>query len=136
MPPTAAPFATEQTVPERPCRMDASSKGATAMLIIFKSAASGDVITFEKNARQILEVLGKDRHDGKGIVTVEQLPDAIARLRQAIAEDLATYAPPPDDTPQSTSPEGEGVSFHQRATPMLELLERSLGEGVPVTWGV
>lgn len=105
------------------------------MLIIFKSAASGDVITFEKNARQILEVLGKDRNDGKGIVTVEQLPGAIGHLRQAIAEDLATCAATPDDAPPAV-PEGEGVSFHQRATPMLELLERSLAEKVPVTWGV
>ncbi|KAB2970420.1 DUF1840 domain-containing protein [Zoogloea sp.] len=106
------------------------------MLIIFKSAASGDVITFEKNARQILEVLGKDRNDAKGIVTVEQLPGAIEHLRQAIAEDLATCSAPPDEAPQSSSPGGEGVSFHQRATPMLELLERSLADGVPVTWGV
>lgn len=106
------------------------------MLIIFKSAASGDVITFEKNARQILEILGKDRNDGKGIVTVEQLPGAIAQLRQAIADDLATYMAPPDEVLQSTLPEGECVRFHQRATPMLELLERSLAEKMPVTWGV
>ena len=37
------------------------------MLITFKSAASGDLITFEKNARQMLKVLGKDRDDGQGI---------------------------------------------------------------------
>ena len=33
------------------------------------------------------------------------------------------------------SPE-EGASFHQRAVPLLEMLERALHEGVPVTWGV
>jgi len=28
------------------------------------------------------------------------------------------------------------VSFFQRAVPLLELLERSLKDKVPVTWGV
>ena len=37
------------------------------MLIVFKSAASGDIITFEKNAREMLDVLGKDRDEGKGV---------------------------------------------------------------------
>ena len=58
------------------------------MLIVFKSAASADLITFEKNAQDMLEALGKGRSEGKGIFTVAQLPDAIARLRKAIAEEI------------------------------------------------
>ena len=54
------------------------------MLIIFKSAACSDLITFEKDARQMLDVLGKDSSDGQGIVTVKQLPSAIKQLRQAV----------------------------------------------------
>ena len=53
------------------------------MLIIFKSPASGDVIMFEKNGKEMLSVLGKDPADAKGIVTVEQLPGAIAAVRAA-----------------------------------------------------
>jgi hypothetical protein len=67
------------------------------MLIVFKSAASGDLITFEKNAREMLDVLGKDRDEDKGIVTVDQLPAAIDRIRQAIADDSARHAAVPDD---------------------------------------
>ena len=59
------------------------------MLIIFKSPASGDVIMFEKNGKEMLSVLGKDPADAKGIVTVEQLPGAIAAVR---AVDCAAYA--------------------------------------------
>ena len=50
------------------------------MLIVFKSPASGDVIMFEKNGKEMLGVLGKDPSDAKGIVTVEQLPGAIAAV--------------------------------------------------------
>lgn len=106
------------------------------MLIVFKSAASGDIITFEKNAREMLAVLGKDRDEGKGIVTVDQLPAAIDRLKQAIAEDSARHAAAPDDETPAASGAGDGVSFHQRAVPLLDMLERALKDAVPVTWGV
>lgn len=106
------------------------------MLIVFKSAASGELITFEKNAREMLDVLGKDRDEGKGIVTVDQLPAAIDRLKQAIAEDSARHAAAPDDETPAANGAGDGVSFHQRAVPLLDMLERALKDAVPVTWGV
>ncbi len=105
------------------------------MLITFKSAASGNVITLEKDGKQMLEVLNKDRDAPQGIVTVAQLADAISRVRQAIDADVAAHVglPPGDDTEET--PNGD-VSFHQRGLPLLELLERSLAEKAPVTWGV
>lgn len=108
------------------------------MLIIFKSPASGDVIMFEKNGKEMLSVLGKDPADAKGIVTVEQLPGAIAAVRAAIDADktrLAESVPATEDDGDA-KPAGGGVSFFQRAVPLLELLERSLKDKVPVTWGV
>ena len=108
------------------------------MLIIFKSPASGDVIMFEKNGKEMLSVLGKDPADAKSIVTVEQLPGAIAAVRGAIDTDkarLAESAPAAEDDGEA-KPAGGGVSFFQRAVPLLELLERSLKDKVPVTWGV
>ncbi|MBS0357159.1 MAG: DUF1840 domain-containing protein [Proteobacteria bacterium] len=107
------------------------------MLIIFKSPASGDVIMFGKNGKEMLEVLGKDKDDAKGIFTVEQLPAAIDTLKAAIADDKARQAGKDDDEDeQEAKPGGGGVSFFQRAVPLLELLERSLKDKVPVTWGV
>lgn len=105
------------------------------MLIVFKSAASGDLITFEKNAKEMLDVLGKDRDDGKGIVTVAQLPAAIERLKQAIADDPARHTTLEDETPAGGDA-GDGVSFYQRALPLLDMLERALKDATPVTWGV
>ena len=105
------------------------------MLIIFKSAASGNMITLETNGKEMLDVLNKDPEAAQGIVTVEQLPDAIARVRQAIEDDITAQAgQPPGDDPEET-PDGD-ISFHQRGLPLLELLERSLAEKTPVTWGV
>lgn len=110
------------------------------MLIIFKSPASGDVIMFEKNGKEMLSVLGKDPADAKGIVTIDQLPGAIATLRGAIDADkarAAAHAEAADaDDDDEARPSGGGVSFFQRAVPLLDLLERSLKDKVPVTWGV
>ena len=109
------------------------------MLIVFKSPASGDVIMFEKNGKEMLGVLGKDPADAKGIVTVEQLPGAIAAFRTAIEADkaqLAAQAAEAEAEEAEAKPSGGGVSFFQRAVPLLELLERSLKDKVPVTWGV
>ena len=107
------------------------------MLIIFKSPASGDVIMFEKNGKEMLGVLGKDASDAKGIVTVEQLPGAIAAVKAAIEADKARAADAgKTEADDDAKPAGGGVSFFQRAVPLLELLERSLKDKVPVTWGV
>ena len=106
------------------------------MLITFKSPASGDVIMFEKNGKEMLTVLGKDPADPKGIFTVEQLPAAIATLKDAIAADKARQAEKAEADETEAKPGGGGVSFFQRAVPLLEILERSLKDKHPVTWGV
>lgn len=106
------------------------------MLIIFKSPASGDVIMFDKNGKEMLGVLGKDPQDAKGIVTVEQLPAAIAALKDAIEADKQRQKEAAEDSEEEAKPSGGGVSFFQRAVPLLELLVRSLKDEVPVTWGV
>ena len=108
------------------------------MLIIFKSPPSGDVIMFEKNGKEMLTVLEKDPADPKGIFTVEQLPAAITTLKAAIEADKAKKAEQSDDADKDDEPKTPGgvVSFFQRAVPLLELLERSLKDKVPVTWGV
>lgn len=109
------------------------------MLITFQSAAAADVIMFGDVAQRLLTVLGKDASSAAGIVTVEQLPDAIAALRHAIDEDkrhLGNDDEPADEDGQE-APRGMAtpVSFYQRAWPLLEMLEYAQKEGKPVTWG-
>jgi hypothetical protein len=70
-------------------------------------------------------VLGKDPADAKGIVTVEQLPGAIAAVGRHRRRQGALAEPPRPTDEDDAKPAGGGVSFFQRAVPLLELLERS-----------
>lgn len=111
------------------------------MLVTFKSSAGADVLMFGESAKPILKIIGKDPGDAKGIVTVEQLPDAIAALRGAIAADRAHHSPSTEDEEEAATESGQTgmaapVSLAQRAYPLLSLMEDSLKEKTPVTWGV
>lgn len=111
------------------------------MLIIFKSDTSADVIMLGDAGKQLIAALGKDPQDATGIVTVAQLPDAIARLRAAIEEDRARQAQPTEEDEAAEREAGRSgmaapVSLAQRAWPLLDMLERAQREAVPVTWGV
>ena len=107
------------------------------MLVTFKSAAGADVIMFGDPAKAMFRVLGKDPESATGIITVEQLPMAIARLEEAIAEDKARAAGDAPET-EDEAPRGMAapVSFFQRAWPLLDLMKLAQAEGKPVTWGV
>jgi hypothetical protein len=108
------------------------------MLITFRSQASGDVMMFGEVARQMLRIIGKEPTD-KGIITVAQLPEAIAALKGAIAADKAER---PERSASGrvnteTGPDdGQDlfVSASQRAQPLLELFEWSLKADKPVLW--
>lgn len=106
------------------------------MLITFKSRAAADVIMFGEVGQKMLAVMGKDAPDARGIVTVEQLPGAIARLRAAIEQDKQARSGGPATADEEDTPRGmtASVNFTQRAVPLLELLEYSLREETPVTW--
>jgi hypothetical protein len=104
------------------------------MIITFRSPASGDVIMFGDVAKQMMTLMGKAVTD-EGIVTVEQLPDAIARLRAAVEEDKARRSGAAADEDEGKPGMGGPVSLVQRAVPLLELLDWSLRKKKPVTWG-
>lgn len=106
------------------------------MLVTFKSTASGDLFMFEKNGKELLTLLGKDPEAVHGVVTVNQLPAVITTLRAAIAADKARQASLAVDEKEEESGVDRKVCLFQRAVPLLEMLERSLAERQPVTWGV
>ncbi|MBI5923013.1 MAG: DUF1840 domain-containing protein [Betaproteobacteria bacterium] len=110
------------------------------MLVIFQSQAAGDVMMFGDVAKKMMELMGKEPAE-RGIVSIDQLPEAIARLKAAVSddkvaqagmqeEDLPAYEQAPDGTKR------DYVSLARRAIPLIELLEWSLKKKVPVTWGV
>lgn len=109
------------------------------MLYKFKSRATADLIMLEVNGRQILEIIGKSP-EAHGIVTVEQIPAAIAALEAAAAEDAARRAASganeADEAEEEAPPSGaqDGVSLGRRVAPLVEMLRRSAAEGMDVTW--
>lgn len=113
------------------------------MLYKFKSQATADVIMLRDSAEEILRIVGKDAGP-TGIITVAQIPGAVAALRAEIQR-RETAAPghhAPDDVAQQVSGDApeqasdEPISLRRRAAPFIEMLERSAADGKDVVWGV
>lgn len=111
------------------------------MLITFKSDADGDVIMFGQVGQLMLECIGKDPAEPRGIITVAQLPEAITRLRAAIEQDKADN-PDEDESEEAEEARRESgklppdpvIRLAQRAAPLLAMLQYSEQAGVYVIW--
>ncbi|MFK7966570.1 MAG: DUF1840 domain-containing protein [Burkholderiaceae bacterium] len=103
------------------------------MIYEFKSRATGSVIMTQDIAEALLAAMGKTP-GATGIITVEQLPAAIAALRHDLPADASDEGQEStdddDDEPKSS------VSLKQRAFPLIEMMETALKAGKDVTWGV
>jgi len=99
----------------------------------FKSRATGSVIMTQDVAEMLLKVIGKTP-GATGIITVDQLPAAVAALRHDLPAEGA------DADSESTDDDAEqprsSVSLQQRAFPLIEMMEAALKAGKDVTWGV
>lgn len=103
-------------------------------MIVFRSEVGPDIMMFDAVAQRMMELMGKEKAE-RGVVIIEQLPDAIARLKAAAALDRAQAPAQPDDAEDADAIDAP-VGLAQRAVPLIELLELSLARGKPVTWGV
>lgn len=107
------------------------------MLIVFKAKRCADVTMPEDNGREILALLGKDRAADRGVVTVEQMPAAIASLARATRHQRLHR---PDAARQEAGDaeldsRDDRVQLFQRARPVKRLLDQALYCRSPVTWG-
>ena len=112
------------------------------MLYKFKSKAAGDVIMLEPHGRRLLQIMGKEPGP-RGIFLPAEMPDALAALEQAIAEDearrlaeaqAAVTAGFIDRAEEAHKP--EQVNLRQRAAPLMDMLRRSLQTDREIVWGV
>jgi hypothetical protein len=102
------------------------------MLIKFKTTASYPEITmFGQVALKLLEMMGRSGAVPSAI-SAEDIPAALQSLREAVAEEDAAL----EDQPPDEEEEGEErrVSLHNRALPLIEMLEAAERENVPVMW--
>jgi hypothetical protein len=102
------------------------------MIYKFKSKATGDLIMLGPNGDQMLRLIGREPA-AQGIVDAEQLPAAIAALRNAVRDAEAQAAEAGDD---EDAPGRNAVSLRQRLWPVIETFERALAAREPVVWGV
>ncbi len=93
-------------------------------MITFKSRATADVSMLVDTAQYVLGIVGKHLGE-RGVITVDELPVALAKLEAAMAADHAA----PDDHP-------EHVRIDRRAWPMREMLREALAARSDVLWGV
>jgi hypothetical protein len=124
------------------------------MIYEFRSRATGSIVMMEKVAERMLGILGKPAGP-QGIITVDQLPAAIACLRAAIADERhareaareaahasaqATDALPAPAAGGGHDAEeagpGTAIPLEARAQPLIEMFERALAGKRDVTWGV
>jgi len=109
-------------------------------LMVFKSDACADLPYFEEVARRLLELIGKEATP-QGVITVEQLPEAIFRLAAAIERDRPQHrahlrAETPGDETAGPDAADIDISLTRRALPLLETLRQAHAAGKPVLWGV
>lgn len=101
------------------------------MLYEFKCRATGSVVMMQPVAERLLAIIGKEP-GGRGIITVAQMPAAIAALEAAVAEERAQGAPEEDE---DSGPQAE-VTLAQRAWPLLDMLKAASKAERDITWGV
>ncbi len=105
------------------------------MLYKFKSQAAGDVIMLDLNGEQMLRIIGKQPAP-KGVITVAQMPAAIAALDAAIVTHEAAQAEREQHPEKPVEVEGDSVMLRHRAAPFIDLLRCSAEAGKDVVWGV
>lgn len=119
------------------------------MLYKFKSRSTADLILLEPHGRRLLQIIGKEPGPS-GIVTVAQIPAAVAALEAAVLDEerriaaalaqakvqiAAAHEAGEDTDDAPAKDDSDTVSLRQRAAPFIEMLRRSAEGGHDVVWG-
>jgi hypothetical protein len=104
----------------------------------FKSKAAGDVVMLGPTGDRLLRAMGREPA-AKGIIEVDAMPEAIAALERAVADDEAAFEQAREEAKARGEPAPQregGVSLRQRAWPLVEMMRRAQGAGHEIVWGV
>lgn len=105
------------------------------MIYKFKSQVAADVIMLQSNGDQMLTIIGKEP-SAQGIITMAQIPAAIAALESAIVLHEEVEARRRANPGLQIEVEGDSIMLRQRAAPFIDLLRTSAQAGKDVVWGV
>ncbi|KTD21923.1 DUF1840 domain-containing protein [Legionella londiniensis] len=100
------------------------------MLVTFSSDAHENITMFGSVARRLLNMMG---HSGTvpGAILAQDVPEALSRLKAAIAEEKSKKSPESAQLDEDEEPE---VSIAHRALPLIGLLEDSAKAKCNVMW--
>ena len=114
----------------------ATSRSGPMALVIFRSKVAADITMFAENARRIFEIIGRPE-SARGVITAEQVPDALQRLMAAVDQEKAQYksADTSNGETETKGTSARGVTFSQRAFPLIEMLRAAQKKNADVTWG-
>ncbi len=107
------------------------------MIYKFKSKADGDVIMTGPAGDDVLRMIGKSPA-AQGIIESGSMSAAMAAIEQAVAADetARTQAEKEAEADGKKLGPRDGVTLRQRAWPLVEMMKRSIKEGVDIVWGV
>ena len=102
------------------------------MLVTFKTRATyPDITMFGDVALKLIKLMGR-RETVPSAIEPEGIPHALKMLQAGVATDDATAKE--DEAEDSDDETEEFVSAHNRALPLIELLQAAQKEDVPVMW--
>jgi hypothetical protein len=112
----------------------------TMALVVFRSRAAGEIFMFAETARRIFDIIGRQEAP-RGVITAEQVPEALQKLVDAVEEEKAQLKAAQQDEDLADK-QGEGsaqqrpITLGQRAFPLIEMLRAAQKKKVEVTWGI
>jgi rubrerythrin len=109
-------------------------------LVVFRSKAAGEIFMFAETARRIFEILGRQEAQ-RGVITAEQVPDALRKLVDAVEEEKAQLKAAREEADLADKQGDVGaqqrpITLGQRAFPLIEMLRAAEKKKVDVTWGI
>lgn len=107
------------------------------MLVVFHAKPAAEVLMFAQHALDVLQAAGRnyDTLPERGVITVDQLDQAITRIEQAMSLDTSTYQDAEDEENDTkTHPVARSVSFRQRAFPLLAMMRLCREHKADITW--
>jgi hypothetical protein len=95
---------------------------------------------FAETARRLFEIIGR-QESPRGVITAEQVPEALRKLVAAVEEEKAQLKAAREDA-ELQDKQGDGtaqprpITLGQRAFPLVEMLKEAQKKKVDVTWGI
>lgn len=105
------------------------------MAVTFTTKASGDVTMLDANAKQILDVIGKD-FSSRGVITAGEAAAAAAKLRAAGSAVKSQGKTADEDDKDAEAAGADTVPLHVRSAPFIEMLENAAKQNKDILWGV